>query len=249
MSEKPHDLYLIAHTHWDREWYLPFQQFRVHLVHLIDGIISLMESDLNPPYRHFNLDAQTIVIEDYLDIRPEMQDTIVRLVQDQRIGIGPWYCQPDEWTAGELIARNLLRGHHLMQEYGGGQRIGYCPDLFGHVSQMPQILTLAGLDTFMFFRGLGDELVDPQFTNEFNWEGPDGSRVLAFFMPGGYANAKNHPEEQFGFNSAMLFAFSRQHRSKTHVHFIGCGGDHYIPQPSTAAFVEGFNADEDALEE
>ncbi len=247
MVDQTRELHLIAHTHWDREWYLPFQRFRMHLVHLIDTIIDVCTRD--PAYRHFNLDGQTIVIEDYLDIRPEMKNTIIQMVRDHRIGIGPWYCQPDEWTAGELLARNLLRGHHLMQEYGGGQRIGYCPDLFGHAAQMPQILNLAGLDTFMFFRGLGNIYDDPHFSNEFYWQGPDGSRVLAYFMPGGYANAKNHPTDPEAFKMFILFVLSRFSRSKSNIIFVGCGGDHYIPQVETPTLIESFNNDPDVLEE
>ncbi len=247
MVDQSRELHLIAHTHWDREWYLPFQRFRMHLVHLIDTIIDLCKQD--PAYRHFNLDGQTIVIEDYLDIRPEMKDTIVQMVRDKRIGIGPWYCQPDEWTAGELLARNLLRGHHLMKEYGGGQKIGYCPDLFGHVAQMPQILSLAGLDTFMFFRGVGNIYDDPHFSNEFYWQGPDGSRVLAYFMPGGYANAKNHPINPEAFKMFILFVLPRFSRSKSGIIFVGCGGDHYYPQIETPTLIQSFNNDPDVLEE
>ena len=245
----PHtcELYLITHTHWDREWYLPFQCFRLHLVNLIDTLINLCRRD--PNYKHFNLDGQTIVIEDYLEIRPGMKDSLMQLVRDGRIGIGPWYCQPDEWTAGELLARNLLRGHQLMQDYGGGQKIGYCPDLFGHVSQLPQILTLAGLNTFMFFRGLGNIYDDSNFSNEFYWQAPDGSRVLSYYMPGGYANAKNHPTDPEAFKMFILFVLPRFSRSKSNIIFVGCGGDHYYPQVETPALIDSFNKDPDVLEE
>lgn len=247
-KQLPHLLYLIAHTHWDREWYLPFQKFRMHLVNLIDNLVPMLEK--NPDYRHFNLDGQTIVIEDYLEIRPDMEQRIVNLVKNNRIGIGPWYNQPDEWTSGELIARNLLVGCKLCKRFGGGQKIGYAPDLFGHVSQMPQILQLCGIDTYMFSRGLGDEMDDPNFSNEFIWEGPDGSKLLAFYMPGaGYSNAKNHPDDQMSFNNFMLFIFGMLGGGRTHVYFIGCGGDHYFFQPNTTEFIKGFNDDEDIKEE
>lgn len=247
-KQLPHLLFLIAHTHWDREWYLPFQKFRMHLVNLIDNLVPMLEKDLE--YRHFNLDGQTIVIEDYLEIRPEMEQRIVELVKNNRIGIGPWYNQPDEWTSGELIARNLLVGNKLCKRFGGGQKIGYAPDLFGHVSQMPQILQLCGIDTYMFSRGLGDEMDDPNFSNEFIWEGPDGSQLLAFYMPGaGYSNAKNHPDDQMSFNNFMLFIFGMLGGGRSHVYFIGCGGDHYFYQTQTTKFIKEFNSDEDIKEE
>ncbi|MCX6025685.1 MAG: hypothetical protein NTY23_05415 [Chloroflexi bacterium] len=51
-------LHLISHTHWDREWYLPFQEFRLKLVQLIDGTLDLLARDRG--FRHFMLDGQTI---------------------------------------------------------------------------------------------------------------------------------------------------------------------------------------------
>ena len=61
---------VISHTHWDREWYLPFEKFRIRLVDLIDNLLEILEKDKG--YR-FHLDAQTIVLEDYLKIRPQKE--------------------------------------------------------------------------------------------------------------------------------------------------------------------------------
>ncbi len=60
---------VVPHTHWDREWYDPFQTFRMKLVRMVDGLLDQMEAD--PSYRHFMLDGQLAVIDDYLEIRPE----------------------------------------------------------------------------------------------------------------------------------------------------------------------------------
>ena len=45
----------ISGTHWDREWYRPFQEYRVLLVQLVDGLLDLMERD--PDFRYFHLDG------------------------------------------------------------------------------------------------------------------------------------------------------------------------------------------------
>lgn len=60
-------LHIVSHTHWDREWYKTFQQFRLQLVHLVDNLLAILERD--PTYLHFMLDGQTIVLEDYLHMR------------------------------------------------------------------------------------------------------------------------------------------------------------------------------------
>jgi alpha-mannosidase len=106
------------------------------------------------------------------------------------LGIGPWYVQPDEFlVSGEALIRNLLVGHRVANEYGGVSKVGWLPDTFGHVAQLPQILKNFGIETFVFARGLGQHLGAPRL--EFWWESPSGDRVLALHQAGGYWNASN----------------------------------------------------------
>src|SRR3989304_5305304 len=48
---------VVPHTHWDREWYLPFEAFRARLVRMMDALLDLLDRD--PEYKHFVLDGQT----------------------------------------------------------------------------------------------------------------------------------------------------------------------------------------------
>src|SRR3712207_503446 len=52
-------LHVVPHTHWDCEWYRPFEAYRFRLVETLDGLLA---ADL--PY--FLLDGQTVVLDDYL---------------------------------------------------------------------------------------------------------------------------------------------------------------------------------------
>ncbi|MEI7632942.1 MAG: glycoside hydrolase family 38 C-terminal domain-containing protein [bacterium] len=179
--------YFCSHTHWDREWYGSFQEFRMRLVRLMDRLMNLLETD--PDYRCFNLDGQTIVVEDYLEVKPEERARLEKHIRAGRIAIGPWYILPDEWLeSGEAAIRNLLRGREICREFGvEPPRFGYLPDMFGQISQMPQILKRFGYDKTIMWRGLtGDH-----YMSELWWESPDGSRVLAFHLPEycGYGNA------------------------------------------------------------
>ncbi len=173
----------ISHTHWDREWYLTHEQFRLRLVALVDRLLDLMES--RPDYEYFHLDGQTIVLEDYLELRPRQEPRLRKLIEEGRILIGPWYDMPDEFlVSGESLVRNLARGHRLARSFGRPMPVGYLPDLFGHVSQMPQILRQFGLDNTILWRGFGGRNV------EYWWDAPDGSRVLMMHLPPeGYCNA------------------------------------------------------------
>src|ERR1700679_1787789 len=94
-QKAPRRISIVPHTHWDREWYEPFQTFRLRLVHLIDGLLDLLESD--PSYSRFLLDGQMAVIDDYLEVRPENEDRIRALADAGRLSMGPWYVLMDEF--------------------------------------------------------------------------------------------------------------------------------------------------------
>lgn len=186
-ATKKYTAFLCSHTHWDREWYGSFQQYRFRLVRLIDNLMDLLERD--PKYRCFNLDGQTVVLEDYLEVKPEQRERLVKLIRKGRIAVGPWYILPDEWlVSGESTVRNVLRARQVCRELGVPcSGAGYLPDMFGHVSQMPQLLRETGIDAAIMWRGLSGE----QYKSELWWESPDGTRVLAFHLPeyAAYGNA------------------------------------------------------------
>jgi mannosylglycerate hydrolase len=170
-------LYVISHTHWDREWYQTFQAYRKRLVYMVDELIEHMEKDKE--YLYFHMDGQTIVLEDYLQIRPENEERLKKLIKEGRIIIGPWYVMPDEFlVSGESLVRNLQKGFEISRDYGvEPMKNGFVTDIFGHNSQFPQILKGFGIDSALLYRGIGDYPKDA-----FNWEGADGSRVLALKM-------------------------------------------------------------------
>src|SRR5512142_2226665 len=113
----PYTMHVVSHTHWDREWHLTFQQFRLRLVDLIDHVLDILDS--GPEFRTFNLDAQTIVLEDYLQIRPHARERLEKHVRSGRLTVGPWYELNDEFlTSAESTVRSLLVGHRIAQSFG-----------------------------------------------------------------------------------------------------------------------------------
>jgi mannosylglycerate hydrolase len=181
---------IVPHTHWDREWYEPFQTFRLRLVHLLDGLLDLLESD--PSYARFHLDGQMAVIDDYLEVRPENEERIRRLAASGRISMGPWYILLDEFlVSGETIIRDLQAGLARAAAFGGATEIGYLPDMFGHIAQMPQILKLARFEHAVVWRGV-PSVID---RTGFWWEAPDGSTVRAEYLPVGYSNGAAIPDD------------------------------------------------------
>ena len=132
-------VFLVSHTHWDREWYRTFQSFRARLVDAIDRVLELVAADEG--YR-FLLDGQTIAVEDYLAVRPERRDALAVACRQGRIAIGPWYVQPDSLLpSGEAHVRNLLEGRRVGAALGPVSTVAYTPDSFGHPAQFPQLST------------------------------------------------------------------------------------------------------------
>ena len=175
-------VHLVPHTHWDREWYLPFQSFRMRLVSLVDRVLDLLDAESRFV---FTLDGQLATVDDYLEVRPEAEERIRRFIAEGRLAIGPWQTLMDEFlVSGESIIRNLEQGLRRGDELGGAMRIGYLPDMFGHVAQMPQILRLAGIEHAVVWRGVPAAIE----RHAFSWEGPDGSTVRAEYLPRGYGS-------------------------------------------------------------
>lgn len=176
---------LVAHTHWDREWYEPFQRFRMRLVDVIDDVMLRAEAD---PRFHFTFDGQMAAVEDYLEIRPEQRDRLAALVGTGQFAIGPWRVLLDEFLcSGENIIRNLQIGRRQADALGPMMQVGYLPDMFGHIAQMPQILRLAGIQHACVYRGVPAEIS----THAFRWVSPDGSMIRTEYLVAGYGNVSD----------------------------------------------------------
>lgn len=183
-------VYVVPHTHWDREWYQPHELFRWRLVQMIDELLDLLERD--PAFRCFTLDGQTVVLEDYLELRPENEPRLRALVEAGRLTIGPWWVQPDEFLpSGESHIRSLLRGIRSAERLGGSMRVGHCADQFGHIAQMPQIMAGLGLTSACLWRGVPDSVPGWSFW----WEAPDGTRLPVLYLRHSYSNGWRLPAD------------------------------------------------------
>lgn len=188
---KPEFVLYFQATHWDREWYRTFQDFRFHLVRVLDEVIDVLEAD--PSFSTFIIDGQTAMLMDYLEAMPQNESRVKALVASGRLLIGPWYTMPDEnLTSGESIIRNLATGNALTQKLSAGARvmpIGYVCDIFGHIAQLPQILNGCGIKTVILGRGT-NRFMHPAF---FRWHGPADSACVVFKVP-----------EEFGYGTFGL---------------------------------------------
>ena len=181
MSEKL-TVFIMSSTHWDREWYEPFQGFRWRLVNVTEDAMDKLEQ--NPEVGTFTFDGQTIVLEDFLEAAPDQRQRLTKLIQDGRIKVGPWYVMPDGFLpSGESHIRNLQIGTSIAKSYGVEPlRYGYVCDIFGHTAQMPQIFQGFDCGGALLGRGVPESKAPMHFL----WEAPDGSQVVTFNLPDWY---------------------------------------------------------------
>ena len=207
INKQPRTFHVISHTHWDREWYQNFEVFRLRLVDLMDQLLAIYD---NHPDFIFHLDAQTVCLEDYLEIRPQNRGRLQELIKTRRIIVGPWYVQNDFYlSSGESTVRNLLIGSKIASAFGACEPLGYTPDQFGLISQLPQLYRGFGFDTTVFARGYRffkkndeGEYVPEMRASEFDWASPDGSVVHAVYLPNWYNNA-----QRFSANPERAYAY------------------------------------------
>lgn len=225
-AEPRRRVHIVPHTHWDREWYKPHPVFRMQLVELLDGLLPQLEADAS--YAHFQLDGQLAVVDDYLEIRPHEHDRLAALNRAGRISMGPWYTLPDEFlVSGETLVRNLRLGIERAEAFGGHMAVGYLPDMFGHVAQMPQILAGFGLHDAVVWRGVPSAIAAPAFW----WEAPDGTRVRAEYLAAGYGNGARLPDHGKELVE-QLDDFVEAHGPWVGDPILWMNGtDHLLPQP------------------
>lgn len=227
--------HLIAHTHWDREWFLPRAAFHARLIAMFDDLLERMAAD--PGFRTFLLDGQTILVEDYLRARPDREGELKTLVKSGRLQVGPWYVLADELIpSGESLIRNLLLGAVDAERLGTGARLDvlYSPDAFGHPAALPGLAREFGIKFGVLWRGLGGE--PGQEHDFFRWRGLDGREILLWHLPPeGYEIGAALPAAGEGARLADAWTQVRSalvpRAAGKHVPLF-IGADHHAPHPS-----------------
>lgn len=225
-NDVPIALYVVAHTHWDREWYRTADEFRLGLVDLVD---ELLDGKSEGP---FLLDGQTIVLEDYLRVRGDRREELARALRDGWLEAGPWYVLGDSLIpSGESMVRNLLEGRRMLRTFGAeAPPVLYAPDSFGHSGALPTIAAGFGFEVAIAWRGIGRFGTPP--SDAFRWRAADGSEVLVYHLaPDGYELGASLPtdDERMRARWARLAAVLLP-RATLGVALLPNGADHHAVQ-------------------
>lgn len=229
---------LLVHTHWDREWYRPFPQFRVRLVALIDDVL---EGRAGEP---FLLDGQAVVLEDYLEVRPERSADVSSAVRQGVIEAGPWYVLADTLIpSGEGLTRNILAGRRVLRSLRTvAPDVLYCPDSFGHPAYLPAIAAGFGCETIILWRGYGGRSHPPGDTAR--WEAPDASAVTLYHLPPDGYEFGSHlpPEPDAAGDRWRAMRAILESRATTGLALLPVGADHHAPPANLDVAVQALQA-------
>ncbi len=175
MDKQVKKIDVVSNTHWDREFRHSFEKTRRNLLIMLDTTLDILESD--PEYHSFTMDGHSIMIDDYLQMRPERREQVKKFISEGRLIIGPYYTLPEQFTIShEALVRNLMFGKETVEKYGGKYpSVGYTPSSWGQTGQYPQILKNFGVNYMMFYRGISHH----EAPAEYIWKSPDGTEVLA----------------------------------------------------------------------
>ncbi|HAQ4550594.1 TPA: alpha-mannosidase [Enterococcus faecium] len=228
-------VYIISHSHWDREWYMAYEQHHMRLIELIDDLLELFEVD--PSFNSFHLDGQTIILDDYLQVRPEKRQAIQQAINEGKLRIGPFYILQDDFLiSSESNVRNMLIGMEESRKWGTPVMLGYFPDTFGNMGQTPQLMKQAGISAAAFGRGVKSIGFDNQvleaenYSSQYSemwWKGPDQTAIFGLLFANWYSNGNEIPVEK---EAALAFwkqklADAEQYASTNHLLMMN-GVDH-----------------------
>jgi alpha-mannosidase len=165
-------IHVVGHAHMDMNWLWTYSETMQMCNDNLRQVVAFMEEF--PDYTM--LQSQASVYNFVEKVDPPLFEKVKKYVRDSRLEIagGMWTEGDMNLSTGEAIARSFLLGQRFFKSrFGKMANVGWLPDNFGHISQMPQILKLGGCDYFYFHR-------TKPYLGTFWWVAPDSSKVLCY---------------------------------------------------------------------
>jgi alpha-mannosidase len=181
-AQKKDTIQVVGHAHMDMNWLWTYSETMQMCNDNLRQVVAFMKEF--PDYTMVQSQAAVYNFVEMVD--PPLLDQIRKYVREGRLEpVGGMWTEGDmNLSSGEAISRSFLLGQRYFQgKLGKMAKVGWLPDNFGHISQMPQILKLAGCDYFYFHRC-------KPYVGTFWWVAPDSSKVLCYANDGYNGNIK-----------------------------------------------------------
>jgi len=187
MAKPIKTIHLIANAHLDPVWLWDWREGMVEGVATSRAILDIMDRD--PALTFIRGEAS---IYDYIERHDRRTFArIVKRVKEGRWEVvgGTWVQSDHNLTGTEAQLRQFTRSMaYFKSRFGVAPRVAWSADSFGHPAGLPEILTHAGMDGFVYVRPQEhlSEIKSPAYW----WESATGARVLAYRMPSGGAGTE-----------------------------------------------------------
>jgi len=165
-------VHLVAHAHMDMNWLWPWEETLNVIKNTFSTMVNLMDK-----YSDFHFSqSQAVTYKVVEDHFPKLFEDIKRYVKN-----GNWDVTASMWVEADLnmagtealLRQFLYARRYINEKFGVKPKVCWEPDTFGHIWTLPQILRKFGIKYYYFMRCSKNYPL-------FWWEGPDGSRILAF---------------------------------------------------------------------
>jgi alpha-mannosidase len=215
-ATQAHELSAIGHAHIDTAWLWPLAETWRKCERTFSSQLAYM--DLYPEYKFAC--SQACQFAAMKQRNPDLYQRIKdKVKKGQFVPVGGTWVEPDcNIPSGEAMARQFLHGQRLFQqEFGITCREFWNPDVFGYNGQLPQLMRLSGITRFLTQKLSWNRFNKPHH-HTFNWQGIDGSDVLAHFPPADTynamanvvelrRNAREYKDHDRSRHSLLLFGF------------------------------------------
>ncbi|MGC9444305.1 MAG: alpha-mannosidase [Candidatus Methanospirareceae archaeon] len=227
-KEERDTIYLVPHTHYDAIWaFTKEDYFYINMLLILKEVAELIEKT---NYRF--LVEQTYLLEEVEHRYPELFALLTEQIKAGKLEVadGEYLMADTMLPAGETLIREIQVGKQYVKEkFGVDVPVMWQADSFGLNAQLPQIYTKCGYKYVAFRRGIAENK-----PSEFLWEGLDGTKILAHWMPLGYRAGLDLTKLNESYKKLKALA------ATSHI-LMPSGSGVTMPQPETPAVVEDWN--------
>ncbi len=236
-AANPDFLVIVPHTHWEGAVFKTREEYlQIGLPHIMKALSLLQRY----PQYHYVLD-QMAYVRPFLERYPNEVPIFKKMLDEHRLEIagGTVVMEDENVPSGESLAHQfLLSKWYFRDRLGYEVHTGWGLDTFGHNAQMPQILRLAGMDSYWFQRGVSS----PQTPGELTWQGIDGTTIPGHWLSIGYGPFEEHQPNFHNFEATIRSSFDAlSPNSHGPGRVLFAGADVSDPDETLPGYVEQWN--------
>lgn len=178
-------IHLIGNAHLDPAWMWQMSEGLEAFIATCSSALDRMDE-----YPEFIFTCSSAAHLEFVEqCDPALFKRIQQRAQEGRwVNAGGWWVESDcNIPSGESLIRQALLGQQFFHSrFNTICDVGYCIDSFGHNANLPHLLRICGMPSYVFMRPDDTEKELPGAL--FRWVAPSGDHVNAYRIPLHYSN-------------------------------------------------------------